>query len=38
MINVVDEEMVGQVDYLAVHPDRNTLFADVDGSAGIEGT
>ena len=37
MINVVDEEMVGRVDYFTMHPDRNILFADVNGSAGIEG-
>jgi len=37
MINVVDEEMAGRVDYFTVHPDRNILFADVNGSAGVEG-
>ena len=37
MINVVDEEMAGRVYYLPVHPDRNILFADVNGSACIEG-
>ena len=37
MINVVDEETVGRVDYFTVHPDSNILFADVTGSSGIEG-
>jgi len=37
MINVVDEEIVGRVDYFTMHHDRNILFANVNGSAGIEG-
>jgi hypothetical protein len=37
MINVVDEEMVGRVDYFTVHFHRNTLSADSIGSDGIEG-
>ena len=37
MINVVDEEILGRVDYFTMHHDRNILFANVNGSAGIEG-
>jgi len=37
MINVVDEEIVGRVDYFTMHPDRNILFADAFVSVGIEG-
>ena len=37
MINVVDEEMAWRVDYFTVHPDKNILFTDVNGSDGIEG-
>ena len=37
MINVVDEEIIGRVDYFTMHPDRNILFADAFVSVGIEG-
>ena len=37
MINVVDYEMVWQIDNLAVHFQRDILFADANPSAGIEG-
>ena len=37
MINMVDYEMVGRVDYFTVHPILDILFADANGSGGIEG-
>ena len=27
MINVVDQEILGRVEYITVHPERNILFA-----------
>ena len=36
MINVVDEEMFGRVDYFTVHFHRDTLSANLNGSDGIE--
>jgi hypothetical protein len=37
MINVVDEEMAGRVYYFTMHFYIDTLFADANGSDGIEG-
>ena len=36
MINVVDYEMVGRVDYFTVHPDLDSPFPRTDTANGIE--